>query len=184
MNNKDLKKIIDEKVPDFEYKEDLIDEIDCFSDTSEKIHYIPEDKKFINYTIKDITIVDGSFEVAGLLDEAKSQSSLFIVLGDLTVDRAIITSSIYVMGNFTIKNIAVFDSMGDWTLTVEGDLKAKYYVESDHCLRLKGIFFAEKSYERGADSRNLLVPECIYEEKYHDFGSISNRIIDNLSVFI
>ncbi|MEN7551501.1 hypothetical protein AAG747_26525 [Rapidithrix thailandica] len=182
MNNLEAKELIRKKALPF--KEHAMQLIDAFWEVENNIDFLPNDTKSDSYQVEHITIVDGNLEIEGLLEDAVNDHSLLIVLGDLSVDRAIIMSEVIVTGNFIIREIAVFDSLGDYTLNVGGDLIAKGYIESDHHENIKGKCEMEKAYSRGEDPNGILVPECISEGEYHNFVNIAKRIRDKQAVFV
>ncbi len=138
---------------------------------------------FDDYEVFDVTLVDGDLRVRGLLTDAANDHSLLIVLGDLRVQRAVICSEIIVTGSLVIDEEAAFDSMGDYKLSVGGNVTAKGLIESDHGMDVRGEWKLERCFERGQEASEILDEECLDEDGYHLFSEIAGRIREGSSAF-
>jgi hypothetical protein len=152
-------------------------------DKESAVDFFPASTALDEYEVFDVTLVDGDLHVRGLLTDAANDHSLLIVLGDLHVERAVICSEIIVTGDLLIDQEAVFDSMGDYKLSVGGNVTARGFIESDHGVDVRGEWKLEHCFERGQDAAEVLDEECLDEDGYHLFSEIAGCIREGRSVF-
>lgn len=95
----------------------------------------------------DIVIVNGNLTVTGILEDCLEVNiSLLLVLGNITTHHLFTFSQICIAGSLTVSNAIVADSTCDYSLDVEGDLKAHLIVESGHWFDIKGNITANYIY--------------------------------------
>jgi len=164
------------------FKKECLEFIDAWWEVEEEIRYSDTSFKTEKLDIPHMAIINGDLEV-GLI-EAEYYSFL-IVLGNLTVNNAIINCQVIVTGNVIINNTAVLESFGDNTLMVGGNLEATHLIELDHHIEVLGeIEVGEIHYERGAEFEGVsFVADCL-EEEYPDFDAIADKIRKQEAVFV
>lgn len=184
MDNITAKKLIENKASNFKEKERCIKSIDRMWRREEVIDFFPKSESINEYEVEHITIIDGDFEINGLMEDAINDHSLLVVLGNLKLNRAIVMSEIFVTKDFVINDTAVFDSRGNYGLHVGGDIIANEFIESDHFINVSGTLKANKIFERGDDPRGIIINDCIIDEEYHKFREIAIRIREGKPIFL
>ncbi|MDJ1482718.1 hypothetical protein QNI16_19615 [Cytophagaceae bacterium YF14B1] len=126
----------------------------------------------------DIVIVNGNLTVTGVLEDCLEVNiSLLLVLGNVTTTHLFTFSQICIAGNLTVSNAIVADSTCDYSLDVEGDLKAHLIIESGHWFDIKGNIMADYIYgwHSSKERKGLLEPNLTEEdfmEEINDDGRL------------
>ncbi|MCP4131884.1 MAG: WGR domain-containing protein [bacterium] len=135
-------------------------------------------------------IVKGDLAVEGIISNYEWDFGPFLlVLGNLKAENILTGGSeIWITGNADIKN-AVFTYYNHGLLTVEGNIKAKVIVCSDHFTSLNGKINAitisygcngklEADFGRN-DAGMVFINEVLDSEGYLDYGELSDYISSN-----
>jgi hypothetical protein len=157
-------------------------------DESSKIRLYEGDVTLPYLAIKDdIVIVHGNLTVTGILEDCLEVNiSLFLALGDVTVQNLFTFSQICVAGNVTVENAILADSTYDYSLHVGGILRARIIIEYHHTfyaqqgVRADFIYASHAALPRGPLKANLqdhgFVEEVLTKDEL-DLGKALERIV-------
>jgi hypothetical protein len=122
---------------------------------------------------RDIIIVNGNLTVAGNIEDCDGvDSSLLIVLGDVTCKNLITLSGIFITGNLRVEHTILGDSLCDYPLKVEGDLNAKTILNGGHFFESFGTTTAAYIMNANGsvrDKNGVLKPNLADEDLMYDF---------------
>jgi hypothetical protein len=88
---------------------------------------------------KDVVIVNGNLNVTGIISDCEGvDSSLLIVLGDVTCKNLITLSAMYITGDLKVALTLLGDSLNDYSCKIGGNLKVRTIIEGGHWIEVKG----------------------------------------------
>lgn len=156
------------------------------SDLGDTVAYLDGGAALDRFEVEDVTLVGGDLRISGLLrDTVDNDQSLLIVLGSLEVDRAVIGGEVIVLGDLRVHDTIVLDSMGDYVLSVGGDLTARGLASCDHHIEVRGRARVEFEYKRGMDASAVLNAACLKQGDpgFHDLNEIIARVAAGEPIF-
>lgn len=184
-----------EALPASALKEAMLDHLDAFSEFVEeglsRIVLYEGDTTLPYLAVKDdIVIVNGNLTVNGILEDGlEVDVSLLLVLGHVTTQQLFTFSQICILGNLTVVNAIVADSICDYSLNVGGDIKAQLILESGHWFDIQGTVTADHIYawhssqkRKGILATNLTdddLPEEVKTDERLDLSKAMQRLMNN-----
>ncbi len=117
--------------------EEIIDELRAFIDISDiNIILFSDVSNFEDLAIgNDVCIVNGDLTVNNLIEDCEGvDASLLIVLGNVSCKNLITLSSIFITGDLIVENVILGDSLCDYTLNVEGNIKTNTILDYGHSI--------------------------------------------------
>lgn len=122
---------------------------------------------------KDIILVNGNLAVTGNIEDCQGvDTSLLIVLGNVTCKNLITLSGIFITGSLYVEHTVLGDSLCDYPLKVEGDLTAKTILNGGHFVESLGTTTANyimNSNGSVRDKNGILKPNLADEDQMYDF---------------
>jgi len=124
-------------------QKEILDQLGAFSEW--KIRKMPGGELQGDLEVgPDVLLVEGSLRVGGRVQDGnKADQTLLIVLGDLRARDLVALSSIQVGGSLQISNAIYGNSMGDDTLLVGGETRARGVIGDGHWFKFHGGLKAE-----------------------------------------
>ena len=88
-------------------------------------------------------------------------------------------------GDIRVHDTIVLDSMGDYVLSVGGDLTARGLASCDHHIEVRGRARVEFEYKRGMDASAVLNAACLKQGDpgFHDLNEIIARVAAGEPIF-
>jgi hypothetical protein len=182
------------KSKDVQFSKEIIEQLESFTDVAEKIILYDGNTALPDLAVGgDTVIVNGNLTISGTLEDCEGvDSSLLIVLGNVTCKNLITLSGIFITGHLNVTNAILGDSLCDYALHVGGDLKAGTIIEGGHWFKVQGeaqvdyLFNSHCNLEdkNGIVKPNLVDSNLMYDittenpEKYKGFAYV--EMIDEL----
>jgi hypothetical protein len=152
---------------------DIIRELEPLSDVCTIMLYEGNTELPALLVGKDIIIVNGNLTVTGNIEDCQGvDTSLLIVLGDVTCKNLITLSGIFITGNLHVEHTILGDSLCDHPLKVEGDLKATTILNGGHFFESLGTTTADYIMNTNGsvrDKSGVLKANLADEDLMYDF---------------
>lgn len=88
---------------------------------------------------EDIVIVNGNLNVPGNISDCEGvDSSLLIVLGNVTCKNLITLSAMYITGDVKVAHTLLGDSLNDYSCKIGGNLETRTIIEGGHWITVRG----------------------------------------------
>ena len=122
---------------------------------------------------EDVVIVNGNLNVTGIISDCNSvDSSLLIVLGNVTCKNLITLSAIYITGDLKVAHTLLGDSLNDYECKIGGNLEARTIIEGGHWIIVKGEATFQYLYHSHCDAKDkngVLKPNLANADLMEDF---------------
>jgi hypothetical protein len=119
--------------------DDIMRELESFSEMSSILLYEGDTELTTLLVGKDIILVNGNLTVTDYIQDCNGvDTSLLIVLGDVTCKNVITLSGMFVTGDLHVAYTILGDSLCDYALTVGGNLKARTILNGGHVFEAFG----------------------------------------------
>ena len=148
--------------------EDVIDELDAFDETGGSIFVYENNVQLPELKVgADIIKLKGDLDIAGTLEDCeKADSSLLIVLGNLSCRNLINLGSMHVTGNVNVEQTILGDSLCDYSLSAGGNISARTILDNGHHIVARGRIHVQDlySFHSVEDENGRLEPNLDREE--------------------
>jgi len=137
-------------------QKDILRELKAFSESSGKIICYNEDTNLPELKVgQAVVIVNGNLKVTGIISDCEGvDSSLLIVLGNVTCKNLISLSAIFVTGDLKVAHTLLGDSLNDYSCLVGGNLEVRTIIEGGHWIKVQSEATFQYLYHSHCDAKD------------------------------
>jgi hypothetical protein len=144
-------------------EKDILAELNMFVDNDRKIICYNGDTALPELKVGEyVVIVNGNLNVTGIISDCDCQdSSLLIVLGNVTCKNLITLSAMFITGDLKVAHTLLADSANDFVCKIGGNLDARTILERGHWIEIKGeatYQFLHHTHGKPRDKNGILKP--------------------------
>ncbi len=154
-------------------KENISRELESFSQVCNIMLYDGDTELQALLVGRDIVIVNGNLTVTDYIQDCQGvDTSLLIVLGNVTCRNLITLSGMFITGNLHVEHTVLGDSLCDYALNVGGDLKARTILNGGHFFEIRGTTAADYILNANGkvnDKNGVVKPNLADSDLMYDF---------------
>lgn len=145
------------KSTDTVLQKDIFRELNAFSDVSSKVICYTGDTSLPELKVGEaVVIINGNLNVTGIISDCDGvDSSLLIVLGNVSCKNVITLSAMHITGNLQVEHTLLGDSLNDYVCNVGGNLDVRTIIEGGHWIKVQGKATFQYLYHSHCDAEDM-----------------------------